>query len=1073
MTTKRSGLSNPAIITPVTDPVIEIGTIVTAMETVFLLGSRNPEHSIEVNDGTGWTDLTAGFNLRRGKFIYPMIVKTGVNEVKFRSIDIVGNLSGEVTHSVTKYIREQYRFRSYIFSVNGVVYDSKYFSNLDISLNRKDGIMQMSFTIKGSGKPVLDSNDAIKITTNDGLISTIYEAPVITGKNFYDSNGEQNQSVMCQATTDRLPRLTFTGSLRGTKNGEIIEYLARQAGYEQDNIYVPEGNNYVGPRTLDNQKPFETIIKELMFIENWQIYQIDNDNIAFLPTETNRFVQWTFNDDEILSLEDEFDGSFKFNQLRLVYENLEDDDNINYIVEEQIPDKSGDEFEDPTFDFFKSDLYQDRVTTYAPESVLFFAAYGLDTTDTDESGNDYVFDWNNVVKAKVILKFNNTGDEASNNTGGSLLTYPIDMEVFPDKKIAVGFFDLRPNHLLSSVPVYYQWLIVDADGHYLGTPLSTNVLELTGEDAGNFEQLVTAFGVQMTEVLELGTFEQSWYVGDADSGPLQGEQGVFYSRYDKINDNIIYEYFVEMDVDDAVWSTVYFDIENATRNTADDVHMLNAEIIQDDNQLINGNKYINSVKSHEPNSPVKRADKLLFKVKSNIDIGETISIKFTAYGRRFISAADGYEDYRNINIEVIDSDDVASRTVAGLEPTILDGGVILSGFVSSIDQAREKLRRIVYASSQNIVKEKISVQGFSEMREGQLVRIHSVVSGQAYNSYYFITNVSPNGKKNQIDMLRARKIRVSNTTGYTEPYAPDLSFDLTDLIEEISSKLKQFQFGTVQAQKYRGMYRVKLDSGIEVKHCLSRVTPVESGDRVAVAQTSSGSYIILMVIKPSMSEEFEEFLAPDEDEAEKYQDELAVEQSEAVPTSQRIPTTDRPFGDIFTISKITASRKYDNIIPYRNLYFDVTVSHDFLIGAKLKTPSTNNSFSRNIANFLYVYEKNGSTISVTYTKINTNTVRITPKADFGFNKTIVVGIQPVNDKHPGYPSYKGDTIYFTSRTKDATLKTAFSNVFIVQPELEVEIDAVGHNYIDVVYNQKMDTDIAVSTSRYVVEHTEA
>lgn len=1079
-----SGPSNPATFAPLNAPSILIAPDKTAQDLALIFGERAVGQDVQVNVGDGWELVDSRYSLRNGRFVYPYVLQSGVNTIRFRSVDYEDNVSDEVQHQIERVTRNAVRYRDAALWINSESTPIKFIAGEpDINQDRRDGILQMRFRVKAAGStpaPVLEFGDVIRYQLNDGLTTRTFEAPVVSGQVALNNQGEEIQEVLAQSTSDALPRLTFTGTIRGESNGAVMERLAIAAGYEKANLFIPEGSRYVGPRTVEDLKVYDAIIKELVFIESWSYpIQWDDNTLVVLPPEVNRFVSWTFRDSQIISLSRSFDGAFIFNRARLVYEDIEDDLNINYLVEDKAPDKSG--VVDPEFKFYQSDLYDREALDISPDSVLFFAAAGSTAQKTGVIGSTEL-DWSDIRTARVILKFNNTSDQARNNTGGSLLKYTVDLDVLPEKKVAVGYFDLRPNHLPSFVPVFYQWMIVDGSGNWIGNTPGFSRLSLKGETAANFEQLITKFGVQMTEVEVLASFSGSWTITAPEDGPTAGEGGVFFARYDQTNDQVRYEYFIEVDVNDAVWQTMYFDLDRGQTvglavgsNPADPAHLLNAEVVTDGNQLFNGNRWVAGIKPHAPNRPVRRADKILLKFVSDVRIGDTISIGFNVYGRRFLGAASGIEDPRNINVEYTNTDSVDARIVAGHTPALIDAGAILSGYVSSVDQATRKIRRVVIAASDPIVEEELEVQGYAEMREGQLIRVFSERAGQAYNSYYFVKEVNPAGTANQIKAVRARKVIVDPSTGYTEPYAPDLSFGLSDLIANLGKEPIGFQLGTVQAQKYRGMYRVKLDSGEEIRHVLSRVTPVHADDKVAVVQTPSGSWVIIQVIQPSLSYvEFEEFMAPDEELEEEWQS--AIEEGDLTgegvedpnPLAEEIPQPGRPLGPVVTLEAVTPSQERNGLIPYRNVYFDLTLSHDFHATATPTAGAVSQGTNGNITNFLFL-EVAGSPLSFTALRIAERVFRIRPRRNLPFGESVRVGLAPISSSHPRYPSYVGPERFAVSKLERATLEDEWSREYAIQPELEGEVVEVGLGYVVVEWNQEMNADSVLDPLNYSTE----
>ena len=1066
MTIQYSGISNPENNIVIATPTLVLYDTTTIKETSFIYGYRNKEDFIEVYEDAAWIDLPDDCYLINGRFFYPAIVKEGANEFKFRAKNFSTEYSSEVTHTITKIHRDLRKYRTKTILRNAEDITQYLISDPALDINRDDGIIQMTFTMMGIDAPLLTDDDTITYTVNDGLVSKEYITPVIKIRRFFGNDGNRYQEITAQSTNDSLPRYSPKYlSLDGSHNGDILNRICVGAGFDADKIFIPQGNKYVGPRTTANAKPFEDIMQKIMFIESWNLFYQD-DYIIILPSYANKFVSFTFQDEHIQELSETSDSSFIYNRLRLAYEPLEDDLNINYDSEDNIPDKSEETEQESSF--FKSDLFQQERTAFTPDDVLFFGCWGNVGSKTLDNGEATELDWDNIKKARLTIWFNNTSTTGENNTGGSLLKYPRDLDIHADKRMATAYYDLRQNHLLNGVVIFYQWVVIDNDGVYIGDSNTADTITLTGGvTAANFEQILTQFDIKLSEPQLLATIEQSWTPTDgAEEGPNDLEEGVFYARYDENTDGISYEYYLEADVDDAVIQTMVLDIENADQFTGSEVHLINAEIITEDNALLNGSEYLYGIKSHQPNSPVRRADKVAFKFKSKINLGDTIAIKFSIWGRKFINAGT-WEDYQNINIDYTAESSVNDRTAKGKEPATINGGAVLSGFVSSSDQAQEKLKRMVTAASQPYVVSEVLLPGTAEMQAGQLLRIFSQQAETSYDTYYYIQNVEPSGEQNRATLILARRVKVNETT--VEPYAPDVSFNLSDMIKQIAPELQQFQFGTVQAQKYRGMYRIKLDSGEEVKYVISRVKNVAADDRVAIVQSAAGSYVIIEIIRPSFTNtEFEELLPPDDETGEDWEDQL--DDTGPDGTSEQIPTGTRPFANLILISSIKPSLKNGNVIPYQGVSFDVVLSHDMNSSTY---PSSGNPrdvkwFKENVSNFFYMKYSGNNKIPISVIKLSNANYRITPRNDLPFGTVVEVGLMPASGRHPNYPTYTGTTVYGQNLQGNASVQNTSEVSFTVQPELSMELIQTMPFFIDVQFNQRMGTS-AVDGDNYFID----
>ena len=960
----------------------------TARDTVYIYG-QNEEKVEYYYDGKWYPVIPLCSNY----WLAPIPIKSGVNELKFKTS------LGENTIQVERVKREKIRAYTHELNIEGIPVQGL-LDEPTLDFSGEDTITQIHFKTMGAS---VNIGDKVEYTLNDGLLVKSYYGYIINIKVDYDNNGGRVQYITAQSNLDRVNRFKFTGVLEETYNGEVLEYLFKKMGFST--VFVPRGNLYTGPRSFSQAEVWSDVMKEVMFIESWQLEYIDETTVAVLPIEAQKYVDWTFQNSQVVSVSEEIDYSLMGNKMGIAYANTGDDLNVNYTMGENVPDWSS---KPETFSFFTSDSFTYMIQPEAdlryhlsPDSVLFFAV----------GGGKAKIDWSKIKLAQVLLKFNNAGDK---QLGGSLMRYTIDLDVFPDKCIAVGYYDIRMNHLLEGVPLYYQYYLIDDDGKVIGDGKEWHMAIMDGGINSNFEALVWKFGVELSPVEKLGEIR-------IINGKV--EHGTIFHEGDK-------EVLVYTDVGDLAVQTIQFDLEK----------LEGVEIYTKDNQLINGNEYLYGVQAVRPNKPIRRAKKVMVKLeKSKSDYTAIINV----YGRRFISARDGWEDYESIRFTMENEVSIEWRRSKNISPATVNCGYILSSFISTRRQAEEKLRRMLYAREWGLRKRVLRVQGYAEMKKGQLCRLFTTLTGSTYKSYAWIKEVRPTPQWNELTVLETTPVKIDDYR--TDPVYADLDYTLADALEELTKQKDAFTYGVVQARKYRGTYKVELDDGTVEKYCLSRVKNVNRNDRVALITTKQGSYIIIAVVEPSMAADDLEDRdgAPDDITAEDWENK--VDSDPTIPSN----INGRPLGSIISVKNFIAIPfSKEGYIPYKGVVIRMECHYDLGIGPR--TPVSNSkNFRQNVVNFLNI-KANNREVSFTVQRKDDNNYDIIVLDELPFEAELEVALEPrVNGN--------GEAIYMEDQSGKAFLKSSWKRVFKVQPELKLEMSFRCGEFIEFKTNQVIST----------------
>jgi len=920
--TGRSGFSSPAAFEKPKKPVLitSVGDI-TAKEVYIVLGYGTTDNRVSL-DGVV---LDTPSYLKDGVFAAPTVLSIGVNAIGFRNINVKGHISEPTIFSITRKERILNREINRILTVGGVDVTSLA-NEPQISGNTDNGVTEISFNLTGKIFPEntiwLKYNSPVVYTYSDGLVEKIVEGRIIWFKDRLNSEGEKSVDIRSTSQVKRLLEFTLTKSLVGKYNGDILQEICAEAGFK--NVYTPRGNKYTGPRSFNDRESIE-IVNNIKFVDQLLMTEIDTETILFLPDYFANFPIFTFNDDEIQVMEREIDGTYILNKGRIKYIPPDADININYNLEANVPDKSN---EDEGYAFYLNDGFGTEVGAYAPDSVIFFAVWSPS------------IDFNNIKRALIKLQF------SESVIGISTFTKQIDLEPFPDRKIAVGYFDLRQYHLDSEVPIYWNFLIEDFSGNTFGSKnLSENnkpewkVLKLDANEKGTLESIITAYDVQMTDDKHLLSMDMSWAVSESTDLPSPADNNIVYAKFEQFSQLGVpawkYEFLLELTFDDAVLESLHFDVGQAKILTDAPVVLHNANIYTEQNSEIGGHNYFFAVRVHEPNVPVLRVDRAYIKFTGTVLQGDIIAVKFNVWGRNFITSAD-FEDYTKIDFEYQSDESIAKIKEVALDGTVIDdgirdGGAILSSYLASFVQAENLLKKVVEARAgiignniAGIEIHTISVPGIIELTENQLIRIDSVEANLSY--YYWIVEKNLGNYESSIKAFKITEVELvrKGTDALTDRKAiPDIDISLVALLDDMVRIGTGILRGTVAHRKYRGKFVVRLDTGDEISEVNSRIQNVKAGDTVLVAETKNASYIIVAIIKANFGEDLLDELLGDEDEKLEWQ-----EEQENPPSDENddLPRDGRPMGNFITINRFEPDRMQDGEVPL-DVSFILEFSH--------------------------------------------------------------------------------------------------------------------------------------------------
>lgn len=957
---KVSGLSDSRVLSVPDGPTIEHAPTVTLKECAIIYGNAGVSNRVLLADDSYLPD---DCYLVEGRFFYPAVLHTGTNVFTFRSVDVNGIISAVSSVSIERNIRPMVSFRTFTLTINGVDYTT--YANAQPNVSGAGSAGAGTLTVSLHGVAQSDEGDfaignTVSVSMGDGVVDQTYSGKIDLIDMGIESTGKRSFELTAVTAGSKILEAKITRSILGKLNGQAVAEVCRAAGYTT--VYAPAGNRYTGPRYFQEEDATK-ILGEIQLVESWARVELDANTIAFLPDYVASFISWTFQESrELMLVHRSIDGARLVNKARIKYVEPPETNITSAYLEANIPDKTG---EGEGYAFYESDAMAAVVTSYSADSVVTFALWSN------------LLDWENVEQIYLTLKF-----KGSSAAGASSFTKYVPLETYPEKKIAVGNFDLRIYHLLNGTPLFWNYYATDAAGHVLGGENNFNLMRLSGT-VGKFDSIITEYDVQMTEEKLLATVDKTWTVNGNDTLPTTAEDEVVFFRYDhtKTEHDEYWEYEIILSIPfiDAVMGSLLFDLDQVNRNTG--VRLKNAEFETKGNSDINGSKWIFAVRPQQPNIPVRRINRAYMKLTGKVNIGDAIIIRFNIWGREFNGSSD-FEDYTKI-------DEIQSDAASIARYGERFGGAIVSSYLATKVQAANRLRKLIATRKTPIEVDTLDVPGFTEIQANQLIRV-TALDQAGIDKFYWILEADVNSERSSIEAVKIQDVELVDKEGvsFWRNVAPDVDLSLTAAIEESKKpRTDEILHGTVARNKYRDMFTVRLADGREIKYVHSRVDNVKADDQVLVAYTPEGSYIIVAVLRENM--EFDKVDDLDEQDQEDLESEDPNVRDNVADADQG-----RDIPNYCSVKSITPSMLIDDIIPL-NATFDIEMSHEFTA-----TPAPGvRPDDGNISPFLVCYYLSGGTnvwLPITVQKVSAFVYRITPVPQvLPFDTDIIVGVQNI------------------------------------------------------------------------------
>lgn len=855
--TGLSGLSNPAGASFPKPPDILVSPSSTEKETVFVIGTRSEEDTVIF----GGRVLDAPFYFMDEKWFAPFELDDGINSASAFCVDIEGHVSTETVVSVTRVARTLFRTIADTIVIDGVNVTDYVTGKPSLNRESDAGITEISFEISGmftpEGTTWLAANKKVVYTYSDGLVSRSIEGRIDKFDLTVGTNGSRTISIVAVSHGKRLLETKINTVITGTTNGTVLKNICEKCGYKT--VYVPRGYKYTGPVTANDHNGFE-IVRNILFVEQWVMEELPGEQIAFYPDVAASFVRFRFNDDEVRQLGRSFDAQYIINKARIKYVFPEESSELNFNFEATLPDKSSET--ESGYAWFSSDDFIDAVTSYDPNSIIFFMVWSP------------TIDFNEIKRARLKIKFSESVFEQST------FSHSISLESFPSKKCAIGYFDLRQYHLESTVPVYYQFYVEDWFGHSYGSrnvmyesrPFVWKKLSLSGSKAATASKITSQFGVTLSENKLISEFNETWDATSYDGLPKVGSQGVVYASKFEFTENKSsgwkFDFIIELPVNDASLDTITFDTIRATANTSKKVCLANCEIVTSGNAAATGNPTIYAVRSHVPNAPIRRVDSLFIKLKGKVFKGDSIVVKINAWGR-LVESDKNFVDFSKLDYRYQNDASIAALKLEEggkvLDDGVRDAGILLSNYLSNEDQTKNLLKKIVESRCRIVEMEDLELPPLIEMGKNCLIAIDSASVG--YTDLYWVTECELSGDNTSAKAYKVTSVPLSRPGTDALIYRnsfPDVALNFESALEDMINISNGMLRGVVANRKYRGMFVVDLDDGKQLKSVISRIPGIKGGETVLVAQSKEGTYVVVAVISESMDEYDEKFGSDEE-----------------------------------------------------------------------------------------------------------------------------------------------------------------------------------------------------------------
>ncbi len=804
-------------------PEIRPGRTDTCQCRIIIEGERDCVSYIEVDNA-----LIPLINyMDSKKWFVAAALMQGLNHVEIRSYDNIYHLiSDAVSYDITRRLADfSNQGKRYKVVANGVDY-SNFIKDFNCDSDNKFVTSKATLTMIGNflNNADFDYDKTITVSTNDGFLPNFekeFEGKIESKEFSFKSMGaKETKLTLLNEAINGLEK-TSTINIGEIYNGQVQKGLMARIGI--NDIWTFNRYKYTGQRNLNDVKILD-IIRDIAIVEGEIIDFDEKGSINFIPDEYLIYPLFEFDESVIQELSVEQSKSNLINKINVVY---------------GVPDKNGaskgtdsnSSIDEPVTDagygFYADESMKNQITKLPRTGNVTFAAWNK-RLDYELMTDSYVelFHTNpdfNLVNLKYI--------------------YPL--EVVVDKKIVfvelpLGRLNLNKNSIIN------MNVVLSDEAETLYNPNITIPVEDTAQAINIMVNSFDAMFTKETEIASLDIRLSHTKLEDVEvldsSNP-----NIEYINEKFEGGKAIYEFLYKIPVDDVILSSINFNLLPINNDSA---HILNGNIVTETNADISGNNYIRAVTYSTPKTAYNRIKALYILFRTlPFSTADKITIKFKVFGKKFLDTGN-FIDYGNLSYVAADQ---ASIDKYGL----LDGGYLISNYLTTPEQTEKLAKKIVGFYSLPITKLKLKLPLLSELRKNITIKVISPSTGLNY--YYFINAVNKKFQNCEAEtfLMRVTKIkRIQGIDSEYEIYSRNMrDMELSPFFNNIFSS-RGLENGIVTVSHQDGSCDCKV-FGSNKKYMRIPVIPklkVKKDDKVLIATSIDSTKIVIAILDEKVEE---------------------------------------------------------------------------------------------------------------------------------------------------------------------------------------------------------------------------
>ena len=820
----------------------------TTREMVYLDGKTMPGDKLYVND------VLQEWYRDPEVFRVPVALTMGVNTIKLQVESILGFFSAAANLTITRVQwTEDVQKIDMSLDVGG-----KDMSGYVVTANAEESTPylanRITFTLKGNFRPELHPEIDIKkeviFTYTLNGVPMFFQGEVGNVRVYSSLDGNITTYLDCfskgLAAVDQKLDAVW---IRGFTNGKVLKEFAKTLGYAEDKILIPQGDAYVGPRSL-HDKTYQEVINHLIFIQVWSI-DINHEWFVVYDNADTGYKSFTLTDGKLFVSEYGKNSGNYFNVLRGQKIFMEENVTDTELALLNIPAETGEGYA-----FYSNLLLNKPVAEYHPESTVYIKVF-----------SDRV-NWTNLSVAKVYFYFCRLPGMAMDfNKAFPLI-------VVADRNFGMVAIPLDIYSLFKDSEVWIKPDVVDQDSvrytldEYVRVPISEDIeLELR-----NF---VTKYRLSLEPREMVGEVDTSFEVA-RETLPVAGLNNVQWTNYNTFGSVWELEWIVKIpfDPEDIPLATIDTDLDVASASTADPSYVHNCEIYTETNVTVNYQQWWFAVDYNNPAKPLRRCNGVYVKIRASVTPGDTIAFKFKVFGQRIL-LLDRYEDIENLFYKY-EHPDVISGTIPAV-----DGGVIRTPYFSNITQIKRAVQTYAAAGVDPPANLSGDVPANFEIIKGDILKLETVQDELDYFMHIMSVAHKISLSQGSISARTSLKGYVVKTTDIPARWGVG-ALETVRVLKIIGIQPENWidslygadypnvlKEGIIKARRYRGGYRVEID-GVEYTGVPSLYPNLQVGDVVICGELMRKSEWVILNKKTGVPPDYDPTKSPEDATGDDY-----------------------------------------------------------------------------------------------------------------------------------------------------------------------------------------------------------